>query len=285
MLRVTLLIVCLLAGETSGMKSLQGSPEPSQSLWTKLEQGAAEHQMFTVDGRKYEVHRMQVANPDDSRYGLVVVWGTLPAATYELSVVDIRRDGSVLSTFEAVAHPHTDILLMNGGFFGQKDAAHYMPMGLLVADGVRISKIWPWTTGGVLVAPSAKSPVQIVPIKDFRTVDKSYQAIQSKPLLVEDSKLGIRTDDHQHANRTAVAICSDGSLLFAGAFAEGGAVSLYEFAAILKSGKLSKSPVEYALNMDGGPGAHIYIPALHLHFGSDTVTYVPDLIRLSGTRR
>jgi hypothetical protein len=43
------------------------SPEPSQSIWTKLDLGSAELQTLTVDGRKYEFHRMHVANPDDSR--------------------------------------------------------------------------------------------------------------------------------------------------------------------------------------------------------------------------
>lgn len=228
---------------------------------------------------------MRVANPDDSRYGLEIVWLTVPAATYELSVVDVRRDGKVLSAFEAVANSHTDILLMNGGYFGQKDSAHFMPLGLLIADGVRISKRWPWSSGGIFFAPSAKSPAHIVPIKDFRNISDAFEAIQSKPLLVEASHMGIRSDDHQLANRTAVAVCSDGTFLFAGAFAEGGAVSLYEFAALLESGKLYKSPVENALNMDGGPGAHIFVPVLHLHFGNDTVTYVPDLIRLIGTNR
>jgi uncharacterized protein YigE (DUF2233 family) len=281
MIKFPLLIACLLAAQSSGGNLPKGLPQPTQGLLERLNTKTAEHQPFAIAGHKYELQRIKITDPADSRYGLSVVWITVPAAGYQLSVVDIRRDGNAVSAFEAAAHPQTDILLMNGGYFGQKDSTHSIPIGMLIADGIRISKLWPWTSGGVLVASQAKSSAQIIPISTFRTVAAPFEAIQSKPLLVEDSRSGIRTDDHQFANRTAVAVCSDGSLLFVGAFAEGGAVSLYEFAALLNSGKLNTPTVETALNMDGGPGAHVFIPALHLHFGSNAVTYVPDLIRLS----
>jgi len=259
--------------------------EAGRSLWNKLDKQTADPKVFTVEGHKYEFHHMTVTNLDDSRYGLALVWVKIPAREYDLAVVDVRRDADIGQTFESIARPDKDIVLMNGGYFLRKDSIDYAPMGLLIADGVPTSKIWPWNSGGVLFVQSENSPIRIVPIKDFQNTTKPFQALQSKPLLVEHSQMGIRTEDHQLANRTTVAICSDGTVLLAGVFADGGATSLYEFAALLKSGKLDKSPIEYALNMDGGPGAHIFIPALHLHFGSNTTNYVPNVIRLRGTRR
>jgi uncharacterized protein YigE (DUF2233 family) len=99
--------------------------------------------------------------------------------------------------------------------------------------------------------------------------------------VVERSHSGIRSDDGQLANRTAVGICEDGSIVVAGAFHDDNkALSLYEFAQVLTNipGQ-NTHKLNYALYLDGGPSAHIFIPTLDLHFGSDGATFVPNLVR------
>ena len=278
-----LLVCCLFLDKAVESGRAQGSPRQTHSVVDRLDTRTAQHQAFKIRAREYDFYRVRITNPQDSRYGLEVVWVSIPSSTYEFSVVDVRKDADISSAFGATAKQNTDIVLMNGGYFGQADRTHFVPLGLVVADGTRINKLRAWSSGGVIYATTPKSAVRIERISEFAQ-SEPFEALQSKPLLIEDSEMGIRSDDHQLANRTAVALCSDGSLVLVGAFAEGGAVSLYEFATLLKSGKLSRSPVSYALNMDGGPGSHMYVPSLNLHFGSDTSIYVPNLIRLSAAR-
>jgi uncharacterized protein YigE (DUF2233 family) len=274
-------IICLMAAGSSAGQTSPRIPASVQSLLTALRRSPAEHRTIRVNGYVYQLNSMLVTDPDDSRYGLSVVWMDVPESAYDVSVVDSRKYGTISSTFEAVPHLATDVLLINGGYFGQGNDSNYIPLGLVKTGGRVVSNLRHWTSGGVALLGGPHGPLTIVPIGNLQQYPNPFEAIQSKPLLVEDLRTGIRSDDHQRANRTAVGICVDGSILFVGAFADGGAISLYEFASLITSDTFGPSPVSSALNMDGGPSSHIYLPGLHLHFGADTTTFIPNMIRLS----
>lgn len=73
-------------------------------------------------------------------------------------------------------------------------------------------------------------------------------------------------------------------MIVAGGFNEDGqALSLCEFAFFLQlSDSMGRLAVRAALNMDGGPEAHILVPHLSLEWGGRGETYLPSLVRFIG---
>ena len=167
----------------------------------------------------------------------------------------------------------------NGSFFGYDVKGKHVALGLVIADGHRNNRRIAWARGGFLVHSRAGN-TRIVPVARYRQQPDDTSVIQSKPLLVEDGRNGIHQDDGERFNRTAVAITTSGKLLVAGAFEGfGRSASLYEFATFLLALRASDgSSVQWALAMDGGPGAQIYVPSMKLHFGDPGQNYVPNLV-------
>jgi uncharacterized protein YigE (DUF2233 family) len=177
------------------------------------------------------------------------------------------------------------LVLVNAAFFGSDDGRRFYPLGLLIHGNKRLNVIENWKSSGVLFCARGL-PARIVPIGAFTESRDIVEAVQSKPILVENSRSGIRAENGELANRTAVALRNDGTLMVAGAFSPGNkALSLYEFAEFL-SRPLSEggAGAEWALNMDGGPGAHISVPDAHLQLGSEGSTFVTSIIRVSVRR-
>jgi len=84
-------------------------------------------------------------------------------------------------------------------------------------------------------------------------------------------------------NRSAVAVDKNGDLIIAGAFDDDGdAVTLIEFSQFLATPRSKGGPEAfYALNLDGGPDAHLYFPKIGLHLGYSGQNYVPNAIHFS----
>ncbi|TFW26537.1 phosphodiester glycosidase family protein [Duganella callida] len=177
------------------------------------------------------------------------------------------------------ATPMSAVVAINGSFFGYDAKGQRIPLGLVVADGVRKNRPIGWDRGGFLVHDK-KGNTRIIPVHNYKPSINDFSVLQSKPLLVESGKNGIYKDDGERFNRTAVAISTSGKVIIAGAFEGfGRAASLYEFAQFLLSIKCSDgSTIKWALSMDGGPGAQIYVPAIKRNFGDPGQNYVPNLI-------
>jgi hypothetical protein len=62
---------------------------------------------------------------------------------------------------------------------------------------------------------------------------------------------------------------------------DGVGASLFEFGALLvEASSRHALHLRAALNMDGGPSAHIYIPRARLHFGAPSSTYLPAFVAI-----
>ena len=106
-------------------------------------------------------------------------------------------------------------------------------------------------------------------------------AIQSKPMLVEKGRAGIKSDPMPAFNRVSVGIDKCGNIIIAGAFqSDGSALNLVEFSSLLSAPRRVGGPEAlYALNLDGGPDAHLFFPAVGLHLGYGGQNFVPNAIR------
>ncbi len=137
-------------------------------------------------------------------------------------------------------------LAVNAGFFTPENENE----GLLVAEGRAIT---PWLEslgGGVLTIENDRARLEAG--EEYAATTTPVFAIQSKPRLIVDRQINIRTDDGRRADRTALCIPSGGSRLevfIARANDDSGeGPTLQEFAIIL-----ARAGCEQALNLDGGP--------------------------------
>jgi uncharacterized protein YigE (DUF2233 family) len=177
----------------------------------------------------------------------------------------------------------TALAAVSGGFYGLADSSNFIPVGLVVAGGRRISRLSRSNIGGVLLCEPGGG-LRVVPIRAFKASPAVRCALQSKPLLVHDGEVDVRGDGPR-MNRSAVAVTERGTVVLAGAFESfGEALSLREFAGFLVHLRRSAQvPIAAALNMDGGPGAHLYFPPLKLHYGDPGANFIPNVVHLTRT--
>lgn len=251
-----------IAGTLSGGMTVAGVP---------LRQNIIKHAAGGVAVRTYSA-----TSPD--RTGLTYVFIETQCSRCETRVRVVEKFGS---SYDIYRHstPAGTAIATNGSFFGYDLKGKHVSLGLVVADGTTKNRRIGWKGGGFLVH-SRDGNTKIVPATKYRQRPTDFNVIQSKPLLVEDGHNGIRSDDGERYNRTAVAITTSGKLIVAGAFEGfGRSVSLYEFATFLLAVRCSDgSTVRWALAMDGGPGAQIYVPSIKLHFGDPGQNFVPNLV-------
>ncbi|UCV05573.1 phosphodiester glycosidase family protein [Dechloromonas denitrificans] len=224
--------------------------------------------------------RTFTAKQSSSRSGLVYVFVETNCGTCGTNVRQINKFGGSYEIYRDMA-PAGAAVVANGGFYGYDHTGKQIALGLVVQDGQAQNPRIGWTSGGFLIrTKDGKTHIKTARSYSLQTNDNSV--IQSKPLLVEAGKNGIRSDTGERFNRTAIALSSTGKLVVAGAFdGFGRAVSLHEFARFLLTIKSSDgSSINLAIAMDGGPGAQIYIPSLKQNFGDPGKNYVPNIISI-----
>lgn len=212
-----------------------------------------------------------------------------PTFGTELCVIEIPKRGGCIKFSEVRAEGHTEeiyekfvpndaIGAITGGFFGYSNEGTPIPLGFVKIDGLVKNKKHPWTSGGLLIV--GEKGHNIIRVGSFRDITSIENALQSKPLLVEDGKDGIRSNNFDRFDRSAVAMSSDDSLILAVIHEPGGrAASLSEFSYLLLNFRSrNKGHITWALAMDGGPGAHLYIPKINRHCGAQITNYIPNLI-------
>jgi len=254
----------------------------SQANWVR-QLAAIKPAKIIIDPRQTESPLFVYEDPDPQSptHGIKFCWLRLPKSSTALAVTDVSRSGVSNEIYESVT-TSSDAVVMNGGFYGFGNKNDFVPVGLVIASGRRTSEFKNWSLGG-LVLQIHGAPT-VVPVSQFRSLSGIEQAIQSKPMLIEDSKIGIKSDPHPPFNRSAVAVDWNGDVIVAGAFAENGeAVTLIEFSQFLAIPRSKGGPeAAYALNLDGGPDAHMYFPKAKLHLGYGGQNYVPNAIHFSG---
>ena len=227
--------------------------------------------------------------PSDTSSRVTLVWTEVShGAGTVVEVVDVRKRDEVQLIFER-ASSEGSVAMVNGGYWGYRaDRRTPMPLGLVMSHRRTISPRIAWPSGGsFFVTPSS---VGVVKATDTLPDDVT-EAIQSKPILVTGKRIDVGSNPSELYNRAAVAVRADNggpsTIVLAGSFEDNDqAMSVCEFAQFLAMSRDDGGPeVTDAIGMDGGPGAHVYLP--HAvdpklrHFGSAALNYVPSLLRVS----
>jgi hypothetical protein len=219
-------------------------------------------------------------DPQSPNHGIRLCWVRLPKSSTTLAVTDVLRSGVSSAIYESIK-TNSDLVVMNGGFFAFGSKNDFVPVGLVISSGKRTSEFKNWSLGGFVL--QLRGTPTVVPLGQFGNLSGIEHAIQSKPMLVENSKIAIKSDPNPPFNRSAVAVDRNGDIIVAGAFAENGdAVTLTEFSQFLAVPRSNGGPeAVYALNLDGGPDAHLYFPRPELHLGYSGQNYIPNAIHFS----
>lgn len=220
-------------------------------------------------------------NARSPRFGRKYVLVRIPVSAVRLSVQPVRRSGPQAQIFSELIQDG-DCLVTNGGFWGYDKKGFEMPLGLIMSSGRVLSPRVGWTSGGALCVNGES--VSFMPVRTLRSEPACFEALQSKPLIVENSSVAVREAPGLF-NRAAVGVGENGDIIVAGAFSlEGNAASLLDLASfIVDESSRNGSPARTMLALDGGPGAQLWVPPLDLHFGSKSSTYVPAIIRFAST--
>lgn len=231
-----------------------------------------------ASGELVALRSTKIEDKESSRNGLTLAWVVIPSRHYLLTVKNVQKEGDASDIFRGIECEESPVIV-NGGFYGYEGSPNRrIPLGLVVASGHRVSPITRWKTGGAVLDGSKKQ--KIVTVAHLKGIDHARDALQSKPMLVWNHQNGIRQDGGPAVDRVAVGVTRDNDWIVIGAFGtEGLGVSLKEFAdLILALPSFGGVSVESALNMDGGPSAHIYLPKSEKHFGYLGPTFLPNVI-------
>jgi len=195
-----------------------------------------------------------------------------------LHVVDVRRAGRANETYQRTV-PRDALAALNGGFFDRGGPGRLVPVGLVRAGGSTSGKLKRWSTGGVVF--QGRGGVQLTPSGEYDP-SASDNAIESRPMLINNGMNRWNRQRTGWANRAAVGISYEGTVVLAVVHQPGGgAATLVEFARLLENYRTADGgKLERALGVDGGPAAHLYVPTLDLHCGDEQLSYVHNLMYL-----
>lgn len=219
----------------------------------------------------------RIGEPRSPLYGSELCTYEAKNGAETLHVKDVRKKGAITSIYQESIPANASVAL-TGGFFGYTDRGSFAPLGLIIAEGHRINPRHPWNSGGVVQFRNKK--IEIVPISSFSERSDILTAVQSKPLLVESGRSGIRSSNDARFDRSAIATTSDGQVMIVVlSTPTGKAATLAEFAALLLRIKTKAGgSIQWALALDGGPGAHLMSGGTHCGLGEPN--YVPNLLYL-----
>jgi len=218
---------------------------------------------------------------NDQRAPLTLVWVVFPHNLVTLRACHVNKIGPANLLYQNYS-PKGALALVNGGFYGFNSDNRQIPLGLLISDGKRLSPAKPWTSGGILLVRE-QSEIDIVPISQKDRIGNPNQALQSKPLLIENGTLAVKLGQRDAPfNRSAIGLTEKGDIVIAGAFRDDTqAVTLYDFAKFLMLLRTLKTVnIKVALNLDGATDSHFYVVPSAIHFGYEGSNYVPNVLAI-----
>lgn len=235
----------------------------------------------TVDGDTH-VATCTGRNMRDGAGALTSVVVRAPASGYYANVVPIDRVADIELLFEETCAQAPASII--GGFFGEREDGTPYPLGLVVSDGRQASPWVPWTVGGAIVVDAAN----VTGIRYWRDMDdvSPVEALQSKPILVNENANDGIGPHWDRANRVAFGLTDSGDLVLAGIFTDTGggilrAPTLKEFSNYLAAIRFEDGAViERAINLDGGTSANLFVRAGDGLHGSADDRYVPAILCL-----
>jgi len=222
----------------------------------------------------FEVHSFS-SGRSDARW----CWLALPPRSVTLTTAEIHRSGDINAAFSREARA-SDLIVTSGGYFGYDAKNRYMPLGLLVSQGRVVRAVKPWRTGGVVSQRSGS--IDVTPLGGFAGPPEVDEALESMPLLFGNGRV-MAPFRGGAANRAAIGVAADGTVIIAGVFAPADrAATLEQFAEFMNTAARRRGmTIKSVVALDGGPSAHLFIPSLELHFGFDGERYVPNLLHFA----
>lgn len=212
-----------------------------------------------------------------------VTFALAPQSQYAFTVVNVDQFAG--DDFEVYPQYCSDgIFSVTGSFFQRHEKVisgdvkyHWSAHGRVVINGEEVSPLVNWTFGGAIVDDG--SQMSIVPVKDLDGIGTPWMLLQSKPIVLQDGKNGIFSNDGALSNWRTVVGTTKGNEIFAAALigsAEN--ISLYDVGEILEvlSDNIP-SALEDVIATDGGPGTHIFIPHFNISTGGFP-NYVPNIV-------
>ena len=296
--RLTILaVVAGLSSATACLDRSNGhriSPEQgySETDFTQLLRSRVDASIRTSTGFTFKLHRITNRNPASDAFGLDIAWIELPAERLHLRVTQSgTTESDYGAAFEQLADPE-DQALLTGGYWVQrnipakdsegKDTIKSIedPLGLVIVNYKTLSPFLRDMGGGVVF--DSKSGVNIQPsfaAEEF--TNEMINAIQCKPLLVDEGRTAMISDDHQRDDRLAIGLTASRTVVVLLALHPHGAFTLYELANfLLMPAESNGIACVRALNLDGGPNPHLYVPSLNLHFGRKGSGHLNNIIHL-----
>lgn len=215
----------------------------------------------------------------------LVVLRLSPSAT-RLKIRHVGRNVGSLLVFHESATTPTTIAHLNGSMYKPgKSLGSFSPMGIVVCHGESFSTTPNPRSGGVLRSNESSGRVWLTPWREYRdeSLGPNDSALWLYPMLAERGAMGIKTVGNDEAFRTAVGVTAQGETVLAGVFGQTwrDGLNLYDFAALLLTDSRDGGVgVVDALNVDGGPGSHIYVPSIGRHWGYNGDYFVGNYIQI-----
>jgi uncharacterized protein YigE (DUF2233 family) len=235
----------------------------------------------TIDVGSYTVRLLEVNDPKSKFDGVTALWMQIPRDEVEISIEAISKQGAANEIYQ-MSSSGDELVVLSAGFHD----ANNEPVGLFVSHGKLISSLTNWTTGGILY--QRQQTFGIIPVKQWNIAPTEVEyAVQARPLVVESGGNGILSDDGVVSDRVGIGFSKNGDLLVGGAFRKKNyrAFSLYDFGRLMAATSQDGGPgARTVLNLEGGPGAHIYFPGLQRHFGTSGSDFVMNSIHVRRAR-
>jgi hypothetical protein len=212
------------------------------------------------------------------RIGEIQVVEVLLARGCRMNIREVKKLGLPKDIYRSAGSDNA-VLVVTGGFFGYDAKGSYVPIGLVRSNGKRVSRFMPWSSGGILVGD--EKSISILTVREISKSEKWPQAIQSKPILISNNAVDVRPNLRDaEFNRVAIGLTSRKQIYIVGVFHDfGEAVTLLDHAEIfIKLAKQRNLTINSALAMDGGPGAHIFVPVKDRIYGDSAPTFIPNVV-------
>jgi hypothetical protein len=206
---------------------------------------------------------------DTYKPGIQYVWVLLPKACASFRVRMVEASGDIVQLFRQ--HADDAAVIASGGFWVRQQPL--MAEGLHISQAAAVRPRAQWTSGGQPAGgflAQAAHAVQIFPATTTDTeLAQHAEVLQTRPVLLQAGQLAVARDDFARGNRVAVLVGRSGAVGVLGVFGPvSSAFSLYELALLARQvAQRAGLDAAAAINLEGGPGAHIHLPGLNKSFG------------------
>ena len=279
-LLVVLIISCILVAEVYPQSRTHVDRQLANLISVALRTGEKKTLITSDIGTQIYLSTVSIAIPGAGS-PVTLAWVVFPHDRVTFRTLRVNKIGPSNHIYESYS-PKGAIALINGGFYGFSEGNRESPIGLLVSDGEEFSPMMKsWKSGGVLVQRGLDT--DIIPISERNKIGNPVQALQSKPLLIDNGLLAVKLNSNDATfNRAAIGLTDKGDIVVAGAFRDDTqALTLYDFGQFLALLKTTKGVnIRVALNLDGATDSHLYVVSPAQHFGYAGANYVPSALAI-----